>query len=130
MAFGEDDLLLTPDKSAQLTKALSGLNVADPLQYFCDEAAAEVARMTTGYLLDDLSVRGLTRAIALFKIYSFVAPVPADIQKDYDGASKELEAIAKGERPNLPKQQTPTSSPTAGTSSSGSQLTGRIPGQI
>ena len=130
MAFTEDDLLLSPDKSAQLTKALSGLNVADPLQYLCDEAAAEVARMTTGYVLDDLSVRSLTRAVALFRIYSFAAPVPVDVQKDYDGATKELEAIAKGERPNLPKQQSGNSSPGAGTSSSSTKLTGRIPGQI
>jgi len=52
MAFGWADLLLSADKSAQLTKALSTLGVADPLQYLCDEAAADVGRFTTGFVID------------------------------------------------------------------------------
>jgi hypothetical protein len=53
MAFTKDQLLLPADKVAQLTKGLATLGVPDPLQYLCDEAAAAVARLTTGYILDD-----------------------------------------------------------------------------
>ena len=130
MAFVDTDLLLSPDRQAQLTKALSNLNVADPLQYLCDEAAAEVARLTTGYVLDDLSLRGLTRALALYKVYSYAGPVPKDVQTNYDAADKELQAIAGGKRPNLPKVTTPSQATIAGSSGSGCKLTGRLDGQI
>ena len=96
-------MLLSPAKSAQLTKALATLGVADPLQYLCDEAAADVARLTTGYVVDDVSARGFVRALALFRAYSKAGPVPADVQKDFDGAMEELQAIAEGKRPNLPR---------------------------
>lgn len=103
MAFSTNDLLLSADRSAQLTKALANLGVADPLLYICEEAAADVARMTTGYVLDEASMRNFVRSLALFRIYAKAGPVPEDVQRDYDSALKELEAIAKGERPNLPK---------------------------
>lgn len=101
--FTVDDLLLSPDKAAQLTKALATMGVAEPLQYLCDEAAADVARLTTGYVLDAASVRGFVRSLALFRAYAKAGPVPADVSRDLDAAMKELEAIAKGERPNLPR---------------------------
>jgi hypothetical protein len=126
MAFSSDDLLLSPDRSAQLEKALANLGVADPLQYLCDEAAAEVARMTTGYAVDVNSVRGMTRALALFKIYSYAGPVPKDIQANYDSTNKELEAIASGNRPNLPKATTPSQAGIAGNWGSQSRVPGRM----
>ncbi len=101
MAFTDDDLLLSPDKAAQLTKALATIGVADPLQYLCDEAAADVARLTTGYVISEESTRSFIRALALFRAYAKAGPVPADVKLDYDSAVAELMAIAKGERPNL-----------------------------
>src|SRR4051812_8296091 len=104
MAFTKDQLLLPADKAAQLTKALATLGVADPLQYLCDEAAATVARMTTGYVLDDASLRDFTRSLALFKTYSFAGTgVPKNVDADNKAAMEELTAIAEGKRPNLPK---------------------------
>jgi len=71
MAFTKDQLLLSADKVAQLTKALATLSVADPLQYVCDEAAAIVARMTAGYVIDDVSERGWIRSIAVYNAYTY-----------------------------------------------------------
>jgi hypothetical protein len=106
MAFTKYDLLLTPAKMTQLTTALANLNVADPLQYLCDEAAADVARFTAGYVLDANSVRNFTRSLGLYRVYSLAGPVPMDVQKDYDSALLELQAIAEGKRPNLPRAET------------------------
>ncbi len=111
MAFTDNDLLLSADKSAQLTRALANLGVADPLQYLCDEAVADVARMTIGYVIDDNALRGFIRSLALFRIYGYAGPVPKDIQASYDAARSELEAIASGKRPNLPRVQTGTNPP-------------------
>ena len=112
MAFTKFDLLLDAAKMAQLTRALSNLNVADPLQYLCDEAGADVARRTAGYVLDALSLRNFNRSLALYRAYSNAGPVPPDVQKNYDAADKELEAIAKGERPNLPRKTDGAAAPT------------------
>jgi hypothetical protein len=111
MAFTEDQLLLSADRAAQLTKALATETVADPLQVLCDEAAADVARMTAGYVLDDLSLGNFTRSLALYRAYSKAGPVPMDVQTDYDAATKELEAIASGKRPNLPRAEAGTNPP-------------------
>jgi hypothetical protein len=131
MAFTKDQLLLPADKAAQLTKALTTLGVADPLQYLCDEAAAVVARMTTGYVLDDASLRNFTRSLALFQAYSKSGTgAPKNIQDDNAAAMKELEAIAKGERPNLPKVAVAAVTPITGSSGSNCKIKGRIPGQV
>jgi hypothetical protein len=114
MAFTKEQLLLSPDKAAQLTKALASLGVPDPLQYLCDEATADVTRMTSGYALDAVSLRTFIRALALFKAYAFAGPAPADVQKAYEAANKELEAIAKGERKNLATTPTGSVTPSAG----------------
>lgn len=121
--------MLSADKVAQLTKALATLEVADPLQYLCDEAAADVARLTTGYVLDDAAVRGFVRALALYKAYGYAGPVPKDVQANYDSAVKELEAIAEGKRPNLPKVTTSSQSTISGSWGSGRKVGGRILGQ-
>jgi hypothetical protein len=130
MAFSENDLLLSPDKLAQLTKALAPTGVPDPVQYFCDEGSGLVARMTNGYIIDPMSMRDMIRAVALFKCYSKAGPVPKDIQKDYDDTMKELQAIAGGERPNLPKVVDPASQPITGGWGSGCKVHGNIPGEI
>ena len=126
MAFTEDQLLLSADKVAQLTKALSTTGVADPLQFLCDEAAADVARLTAGYVLDDASVRNFVRCLALFRAYSAAGPVPLDVQKNYDQANTELQAIARGMRPNLPKVAVAGPAPQAGSWGSGGRVHGRM----
>lgn len=102
MAFTVTDLKLAADKLAQITKALGGAaSSTTDLQDLCDEAAADVARLTTGYVIDDLSAVNFTRAIVLFRAYGYIGPIPKDVQANYDAVMKELEAIAKGERPKL-----------------------------
>ncbi len=101
--FTTNDLLLSAEKAAQLTKALSNLGVAAPLQYVCDEAAAEAARLTTGYVIEDNAMRGFVRPLALYRAYGYAGPVPKDVQVQYDAVRAELEAIAQGKRPNLPR---------------------------
>lgn len=122
-------LLLSPDRQAQLTKALSNLGVADPLQTMCDEAAADVARLTAGYVLDPLSLQQMTRSLALYRAYAKAGPVPKDVKTDFDAAMKELEAIAEGKRPNLPKVAVIPSAPNAGAWGSGRRIRGRIGSQ-
>lgn len=95
------DLLLTDERSGQLTAALANVGVEDPLQMCIDEAEAEVARYTTGYTLEEASVASLVRDLALGKAYALCGPMPADIKTRYDNARDELIAISKGERPNL-----------------------------
>jgi hypothetical protein len=114
MAFTVDQLLLRPDRKAQLTKALANLGVADPLALVITEATADVARYLTGYVVAESSQHGWIRAIALWKAHvAGELEVPADIQKAYDEAIEELTAIAEGKRPNIPKtpaSETPTAS--------------------
>ncbi len=124
MRFLVADLKLTADKLAQLTKALGGgSSTTADLQDLCDEAAADVARLTTGYVLDELSTKNFTRAIALFRAYGYVGPIPKDVQANYDAAMKELEAIAKGERPKL-EQTTGQQTSSAGNWGSKERLEG------
>ncbi len=104
MAFTVEKLLLTEERKTQLEEALANDDLTDPLAQCISEAEADVARLTAGYELEDAATEGWIRPIALWK--AFVAaetPVPSDIQAAYDAAMKELEAIAKGERPNLPR---------------------------
>lgn len=104
------DLLLTDDKLSQLTAALSNLDSSgDPLQTCINEAVAEVARLTAGYTIDAACLTSWQRALALHKAYGLCGPVPADVVKLYEEARTELIAIARGERPNLPKADTSTS---------------------
>lgn len=103
MAFAESNLLLTEKKLTQLTAALANTGVDDPLATCIAEATADVARLTAGFILDEASTNGFIRALALFKAYSLCGSVPDDVDKQYDNAMKELNSIARGERPNLPR---------------------------
>lgn len=118
MAFLKDQLLLAANKVAQLTGALATPTVADPLQSLCDEAAADVARMTTGYIIDDVSTRNFVRSLALYRIYGKAGPIPPDVKTDHDDALKELQAIAEGKRPSLPRTPTAEARPASGKGSS------------
>lgn len=125
MAFTVNDLLLTPDRAGQLTKALSNLGIADPLQYLCDEAAADVARLITGYAVDEAAVRGFVRSLALYRAYGYAGPVPRDVEGAYKEAMKELEAIASGKRPNLTRADEDEENPPSGGWGSETKVEGR-----
>ncbi len=130
MAFSTDQLLLPEDKASQLEKGLATLGVDDPLQYLCDEAAADVARLTTGYLLDESSIRTFIRSLALYRIYTTANVPPSKaIEDNYKYANDELGAIASGKRPNIAKQAVASVTPIAGSSGSSAKINGRIPGQ-
>jgi hypothetical protein len=133
MPFAVKDLKLPADKAAQLEKALGGQpsNEALPaLQGICDEAAAEVARLTTGYVLDNVSLSNFTRAIALGRAYAYIGPVPKDVETNAKEAKDELTAIAEGKRPNLPKVANASLSGRAGKWGSGQAMPGRMPAQF
>ena len=103
MPCSASDLLLTEDRKAQLTAALANLGVADPLGKLIGEAVADVARLTRGYVVDEQSVNGWVRVLALER--AFLAAelgVPKDIMEAAKAAREELAAIARGDRPNLP----------------------------
>lgn len=129
MAFTKEQLLLSPDKAAQLAKAMATLQVDDPLQYVCDEAAAVVARMTQGYVIDEASLRDFTRKLAVFNVYTLAnVPPPSAIETAYEDAMKELQDIAAGKRPNLPRVESgdPTSNPATGSGGSKAYVPGRM----
>lgn len=129
MPFSVTDLKLPADKLAQMNKALGGTvgdESAAALQGVCDEAAAEVARLTTGYVIDSVSITNFTRAIALGRAYGYIGPIPKDVQKNHDDAKVELEAIAGGKRPNLPKVSTPAQNSISGGWGSNPNIPGRM----
>lgn len=134
MAFTIPDLKLTLDKITQIEKALGGVaDVSDPenpvaekLQGICDEAAADVARLTTGYVLDAVSVTNFTRSLALFRAYGYIGPIPKDVDRNHDDAMKELTAIAAGDRPNLPKVKTTSQNTISGGWGSNKKIPGRM----
>lgn len=127
-----NDLTLPADKLAQIEKSLGG-NPADQtyakLQDVCDDAAASVARLTLGYVIDSSSLEEFTRSIALYRAFSYIGTVPKDIQDNYKAAWDELQSIAKGERPNIPKVDSSLSG-RAGSWGSGQAIPGRMPNQF
>lgn len=133
MSLAVSDLNLPADKLAQFATALGdtgGANAA--LQGICNGAAADVARLTTGYLIDPASLTNWGRSIALYRAYSQAqfGEIPAAISADYKTTWDELTAIAEGKRPNLPKTSDATQNTIAGGWGDGvtcgtSQLPGR-----
>lgn len=125
--FDDDDLLLSADKVQQFTAALATGEVADPLQQLCDEAASIVARMTTGYVIDNDSIFSFIRAIAVHNAYiNSGTPAPPDVTARYEANMRELEAIAGGKRPNLPKTEVPAQQGISGSVGSERRIHGRI----
>jgi hypothetical protein len=115
MSLQVADLHLSADKLAQLAKALGDASANNTgLQSICNGAAADVCRLTAGYVLDPASITNFGRALALFRAYGLAGPVPKDIESEYDNAMKELQSIAEGKRPNLPKVADPGQSTIAG----------------
>lgn len=104
MSFTADKLMLTDNRREQLTAALANTDLDDPLATCIAEAEADVARFTAGYTIDQSSLDGWIRALALWKAFVVAElGVPEDIQKAYDEAIAELKDIALGKRPNLPR---------------------------
>ncbi len=111
----------------QLINALGApADGSDPLQNLCDAAAADVLRLTTGYVLDPASLTNFTRAVALYRAYGSIGPVPPDTKTIYDDAWSELSAIAEGKRPNLPKVAVPAQNLSAGGFGSEHRIHGRV----
>lgn len=125
--FDDGDLLLSADKVQQFTAVLTTEEVADPLQDLCDEAAATVARMTAGYVVDNESVFSFIRSIAVYNAYlNSGTPAPENVTTRYQDNMKELTAIASGQRPNLPKVTDPALQSRAGAAGSAHHIHGRI----
>ena len=117
MALQVSDLNLPADKLVQFATALGdtgGANAA--LQGICNGAAADVARLTAGYLIDPASTTNWGRSLALYRAYSQAqfGEIPKAIADDYKTAMDELTAIAEGKRPNLPKVTDPNQATLAG----------------
>ncbi len=129
MSIAISDLKLPADKIAQIEKSLGGdpTDLAAPnLQNICDEAFADVGRLTTGYVIDPTSITNFTRALALYRAYGYIGTVPKDVQRNHDDAKAELEAIAQGKRPNLPKTETTAQTSISGKACSRPPLPGRL----
>jgi hypothetical protein len=129
MPLAVTDLNLTADKLTQFANALGdagGLNAA--LQGICDGAAADVDRLTAGYVIDPASYTNFARSIALYRAYSQAqfGEIPKAVADDYKTAWDELTAIAQGKRPNLPKLTDPNQSTIAGGWGSEHRLNGRV----
>ena len=126
MSLQVSDLQLSADKLTQFAAALGDTGGSNALlQAICDAAAADVARLTTGYVIDPNSITNFAKSIALFRAYGQVGPVPPDVEKTYDDNWKELQSISRGERPNLPKTQDTTQATIAGGWGSEHRLHGR-----
>ena len=129
MSLAVTDLNLPADKLAQFAAALGdagGQNAA--LQGICNGAAADVTRLTAGYLIDPATVTNWGRTIALYRAYSQAqfGDIPKAVADDYKTAWDELTAIAEGKRPNLPKVSDPNQSTIAGGWGGAAQVPGRM----
>lgn len=127
MSLQVADLNLPADKLSEFAAALGDAGSANAVvQTYCDDAAADVSRLTAGYLLDASSTRNFSRAIALFRIYGQIGPVPPDVEKNYDSAWKELQDISAGKHSNLPKIPDPNLATRAGAIGGNRHLNGRL----
>lgn len=127
MALLVTNLNLPAANLAEIATALGDTGSANAaLQGYCDSAAADVSRLIAGYVIDDLSQVNWGRAIALYRVYGQIGPVPKDIEKNYDEAWKELQSIAKGERINLPKVPVPALASRAGAIGGPAKVCGRL----
>ena len=127
MSLQVSDLQLSADKLTQFAAAqgdTSGTNAS--LQEICNAAAEDVTRLTDGYVISADSLTNFGRSIALFRAYGAIGLVPPDIEKNYDSNWKELQSIAKGERPNLAKTVSSDQAINAGGSGSGHRVHGRM----
>ena len=117
MSLQVTDLNLPADKLAQFATALGdtgGQNAT--LQGLCNGAAAYVAQLTAGYVIDPTIITDWGRAIALYRAYAQAqfGEIPKAVADDYKTATDELTAIAEGKRPNLPKVSDPNQAAIAG----------------
>lgn len=111
----------------QLVAALGApADGSDPLQNICDAAAADVVRLTLGYVVDAASLTNFVRAIAIYRAYGAIGPVQPDMKQVYEDAWSELTAISEGKRPNLPKVVAPTQNLSAGGFGSEPRIHGRV----
>jgi hypothetical protein len=129
MALNVSDLNLPADKLAQFATALGDTSDADTaLQGICDGAAADVDRLTAGYVIDPDSYTNFARSIALHRAYAQAqfSEIPAAVETDYKAAWTELTEISQGKRPNVPKQPDPALASRAGAAGSNRRIRGRM----
>lgn len=117
MSLQFSDLNLPADKLAQFANALGDAGSANAaLQGICNGAAADVTRLTAGYVIDPASITNWGRTIALYRAYSQAqfGEIPKAIADDFKTTWDELTAIAEGKRLNLPKISDSTQNTIAG----------------
>lgn len=95
MPFQVHQLLLTPEREAQLTAALANAAHPTPLADLVAEAEARVNLLSTGRALTDDQRNQLIRAIALHSAYGLVGPVPKDIEVLYGEAMKLWDLVTR-----------------------------------
>lgn len=118
---------MTADIAAQVLAALgTPVDGSDPLQNLCDAAAADVARLTMGYVIDQTSLTNWTKIITTYRAYGLIGPVQPDIEKNFDSTWKELTEISQGKRPNLPKIPVPAQALIGGSFGGSHRLHGRL----
>lgn len=104
MALTVNDLLLAPDRQAQLTAALATAGDGAPLETLISEAEALVSQAITGYSVATAVQNGWARTLALYQAHvAAEVSVPADLKAAYDRTMDTLEAIAEGRMDNLPR---------------------------
>jgi hypothetical protein len=82
------ELLLTEERAAELTAALTNLGVTTPLETIIEEVEARLELMLGSFTVNSVILRQITRAFTLHHAYGLVGAVPKDIQKLYDEAVK------------------------------------------
>lgn len=128
MSLQVTDLNLPADKLAQFASALGDVGGQNAvLQGVCNGAAADVARLTAGYVIDPATATNWGRTIALYRAYSQAqfGEIPKAVADDYKTAWDELTAIAEGKRQNLPKVSDPNQNSVAGGWGGNTMIPGR-----
>lgn len=102
MALTVNNLLLAPDRQAQLTSALATAGDGAPLETLISESEAFVSQACAGYDVASTVQDGWARTLTLYQAFVLASlEVPKDIGDAYGRAMDELAAIAEGRRQNL-----------------------------
>lgn len=102
MPFTVADLLLTPEREAQLTAALANAGHATPLADLLAEAEARLDALLAGRQVSDAQRAHIVRALTLRTAYALVGPVPKDIEALYQDALSLLAQLRGTAAPDPP----------------------------
>jgi hypothetical protein len=95
------DLNISQAELDSITAALANSGVPDPIGNVISEQVQKVEDYTLKFKITDVRQKRLVRPLVLFQLYSLLGQVSAALQRDYDGAMKELEDIRDGKFPDL-----------------------------